>query len=168
MDEMTPLSAKASLAVSRAELLAAMGYEAVAQTVNSAGDAAVQVIELPHDERTSAAAALGARLSRSLVGRWWRRQPISSVVQLGQPLLETYARRHPGKLVAFGAGAGVLLYVLKPWKLLSAATVVALIVKHSDVSGMISDLLQHSDPPDATDEAASTFRTAREQSALRP
>ncbi len=162
MDEITPLRAKASLAESRAELLAAMGYEVVEANVKSAGDAALQMIAIPHNESTSAIVSLGARLGRSVVGRWWRRQPVSSAVQLGQPFLETYARRHPAKLVAFGAGAGVLLYVLKPWKLLSAATVATLILKSSDVSGMISGLLKPPERADRADERRSAFQTARE------
>lgn len=148
MDEISPLDAKVSLAASRAELLAAMGYEAVQQKVDGIEDVALRVIALPRDESNSAAASIAARLGRSVVGRWWRRQLIRSVVELGLPVLATCAHRQPVKFVIFGAAAGSLLYVLRPWKLLSAATVVTLIMKNFDASAMVSDLLNPSQRPD--------------------
>ena len=61
---------------------------------------------------------------------------------LAQPLLQGYAQREPVKLIAYGAGTGALLWILKPWKLLSAATVVTLIFRGSDVAAMVSGLVQ--------------------------
>lgn len=102
---------------------------------------------------------LSRKFGHSVVGRWWRRHPVSSVAQLAQPFLESYAHKHPSKLIAYGAGTGALLYMLKPWKLLSAATVVALILKGSDISGMISDMTNLPKSNDAADETASSSRT---------
>lgn len=160
MNDGTPLDAKAQLAVSRAELLAAMGYEQLGEDAHSKKSSAGTLLPIASAGRTSAAAALSRKVGRSVVGRWWRRHPISSVVQIGQPFLKSYARKHPAKILAYGAGAGALLYVLKPWKLLSAATVVTLILRSSDVSGMISDLMNSSKSSDAEDEAASVVRTS--------
>jgi len=136
-DAVKPLTVKAKLALSRAELLAAMGYE----EVHGAMGGTASVVELPRLEASSGASALAARAGRSVLGRWWHRHPLHGVVQLGQPLLERYARRHPGRLVAYGAGTGALIWVLKPWRLLSVATVVTLLFKSSDLSGMMSGVV---------------------------
>jgi hypothetical protein len=138
IDPIKPLTAKAKLALSRAELVAATGYE----EVKSATHDAVSVLELPRSAGSSSASAIGAKVGRSVAGRWWHRHPLSSVFQLGQPLLERYAQRHPGKLIAYGAGTGAMLWIVKPWKLLSAATVVTLIVRTSDISGIVSDVVK--------------------------
>ena len=142
IDSVEPLTAKAKLALSRAELLAAMGYEEVKNEANGV----LAVAEVPEPQRRPTVATISAKISRSVVGRWWRRHPLSSVMQVGQPFLETYARRHPGKLVAIGASAGAVFWILKPWKLLSAATMVTLIFKSSDISGMISDIVRKQRP----------------------
>ena len=136
IDTVEPLTAQAKLALSRAQLLGAMGFEEVKDAV----DGSLSVVDLPRTGKRSAGASFGARVGRSVIGRWWRRQPLSSVVQLGQPFLETYAQRHPGRLIACGAGAGALLWLVKPWKLLSVATVVTLLLKSSDIAGVVSDL----------------------------
>jgi len=136
VDALEPLAAKARLAMSRAALLTAMGYE---ETLR-AEDGLPDVVQLPAPTRGSTASAFGIGLGQGVVVRWWHRHPLSSVVQLGEPFVKDYARRHPGKLVAYGAGTGALLWILKPWRLLSAATLVALLFKGSDIAGMISDL----------------------------
>jgi hypothetical protein len=142
-DAVQPLTAKAKLALSRAELVAAMGYEAL----ESATDGAPAVAPLPKPERHSAAASIAAKVSRSVVGQWWHRHPLNSVVQLGQPFLESYADKHPGKLIAYGAGTGALLWVLKPWKLLSAATVVTLVLRSSNIAGMVAGAVASANRP---------------------
>jgi hypothetical protein len=138
IDTVKPLTAKAKLAVSRADLLSAMGYEEIKGRVNDAA----KVVELPEPVRTSILSNVSEKVSRSVVGSWWRRNPLSSVVQLSEPFLENYAKRHPAKLVAYGAGAGALLWILKPWRLLSVATVVGLVLKSSDITGVITDVIK--------------------------
>ena len=79
-----------------------------------------------------------------------------------------YERKHPGKLVACGASAGVLLWGLKPWRLLSATTVVTLLL--SDTG---SKALDSARPPGhvvgSTSRARYVFAwtTERVRSALR-
>ncbi|MEJ8851838.1 hypothetical protein [Variovorax rhizosphaerae] len=140
-DAVDPLTAKAKLALSRTELLAAMGYEVVR---NAAEDGARVVPLLPREESEHASPTLGTKLGRSAVGRWWRQHPLSDVFELGRPLLQDYARTEPVKLMAYGVGTGALLWLLKPWKLLSAATVATLIVRNVDIPRMVSGLVQKS------------------------
>jgi hypothetical protein len=40
--------------------------------------------------------------------------------------------------MAYGAGTGALLMVVKPWKLLSLATVLSLAFRTSDLTGLIA------------------------------
>jgi hypothetical protein len=149
IDTAKPVTAKAKLALSRAELLAAMGYE---ELKGEASGAAAQVVQISKPESSSAVSHLGAKVSHSVVGSWWRRSRLSSVVEISEPFLEDYARKHPGKLVAYGAGTGALLWILKPWRLLSVATVVGLLLKSSDITGMVADMASKARRP-----AAETF-----------
>lgn len=142
-DNTSPLTAKAKLALSRAELLGAMGYEELQSEPSGVSEAA-RVVELPKPASTAALSGLSDRVSDSVVGSWWRRSHFSSIVELSEPFLEDYARRHPGRLIAYGAGTGALLWVLKPWRLLSVATVVGLVFKSSNVTGMLADFMSKS------------------------
>lgn len=136
-DSTTPLTAKARLALSRTELLAAMGFE----EVESAVEGVLPIRQVPRPEADSMAGRMAHKLSDSAVGQWWQRHPMSSVVELGNPLLRRYAQQHPAKLIVYGAGTGALLWVLKPWRLLSLATVVTLVLKSSDFTGLIARVL---------------------------
>ena len=87
------LDAKARLAITRAHLLAAMGYEEIRGVHNET----INVVSLPPAPgRRPGAGTLKVRWNRSIAGRWWRRSPVRSAVELGRPLLETYASHHPG------------------------------------------------------------------------
>lgn len=93
-DSVNPTTAKAKLALSRTALLGAMGYERVKDAVEDTQmSGTVRAIHTP-----ARPSALRSRISQSVLGRWWQRHPMSSVVELGQPFLQHYAQRNPGKL----------------------------------------------------------------------
>ena len=140
-DSLTP---RQRLALSRAELMATMGYRQLHAEVDTAVDAAAQWSERRAPAAPTLADRMGAKLGLDILGRWWRRHPVSSVVQLSTPLLESYAAKHPGRLLAYSAGTGALLVILKPWRLLSAATLLALVFRTSDVAGLIGELVVRS------------------------
>ena len=140
-DSLTP---RQKLALSRAELMVTMGYRPPPAEVDTAVDAATQWSERGAPAAPTLVDRMGARLGVDILGRWWRRHPMSSVVQLSTPLLESYAVKHPGRLLAYSAGTGAMLVILKPWRLLSAATVLALVFRTSDVAGLIGDLVVRS------------------------
>jgi len=87
-DVSTPLGAKAKLALSRAELLAAMGYHALDDQIG---------LQVAPNAPAHPQSRLGAMLDDTVVGQWWRRHPLRDVVELSRPALEGYARRHPVK-----------------------------------------------------------------------
>lgn len=82
-------------------------------------------------------------MARKVGERWWRRHPASAVGHLAQPLLERYAREQPFKLVAAAAAVGALAVLVKPWRLLTATTVIAAVLKTSDVADVVNTLLHH-------------------------
>lgn len=80
-------------------------------------------------------------VAQSFGARWWRRHPANAVVQLAQPLLQRYARKQPGKLIAIAAGTGAVIMLVKPWRLLSVTALVAAVLKTSDVADMVTTLM---------------------------
>jgi len=80
-------------------------------------------------------------VAQSFGARWWRRHPANAMVQLAQPLLQRYARKQPGKLIAIAAGTGAVLMLVKPWRLLSVTALAAAVLKTSDVADMVTTLM---------------------------
>ncbi|MGJ7557073.1 hypothetical protein ACSFBI_24040 [Variovorax sp. RB3P1] len=81
-------------------------------------------------------------MGRSVVQRWWQRHPAQAVGQLARPLLESYARKQPAKLMAIAAAAGAVVVLVKPWRLLSVTAVLAAVLKTSDVADVVNTLMQ--------------------------
>lgn len=80
-------------------------------------------------------------VAQSFGARWWRRHPANAMVQLAQPLLQRYARKQPGKLIAIAAGTGAVIMLVKPWRLLSVTALAAAVLKTSDVADMVTTLM---------------------------
>ena len=138
MGELAPtLSAKAKLAASRADLIAAMGYELTTGEKENPPTVAT-VAPLPE---TRVKRAVERRVRRGIVANWWHRHPLSGTMELAQPFLQDYARRQPAKLMAYSAGAGAALWLLKPWRLLPAWTIVGLLVKTTNLPALAADLV---------------------------
>lgn len=145
--------AKEKLARSRAALLAAMGYRSTGTQprslaepqTDSPADPQWTRAEKEHRRAPSASSAFSARIEskveHSVLGRWWRRSHLSTAAELGTPFLQHYAARHPAKLMAYAAGTGSLIVLVKPWRLLSVGMVVGLLVRSTDLAGFLSDYL---------------------------
>lgn len=132
------LTPKEKLAASRAALLAAMGYGSVST------DTGPHIVRLAQERRRTPSTLTGqleAKIEQGVVGRWWRRSHLSTVAELGRPFLQDYAGKHPAKLMAYAAGTGSLIVLVKPWRLLSFGMIVGLIVRSTDLAGMVSDYL---------------------------
>lgn len=130
--------AKEQLALSRAALLAAMGYRRVD---TDTGPQIVRVNREPGTAPSTLAGRVEAKIERSVVGRWWRRSHLSTAAEVGRPFLQDYAARHPAKLAAVAAGVGSLIVLVKPWRLLSLGMVVGLVLRSTDLPGFLSDYL---------------------------
>lgn len=128
-----PSSAKSRLEGSRSQLLCAMGFE---EGPSHAGRSLEPVRSTLQAAGTFS--VIEDKISHSAVGRWWHRNALRSYLQIANPLLVGYARRHPGKLIAYGAGTGALLWIVKPWRLLSATTIATLLLSNTDVAALIA------------------------------
>lgn len=129
---LTEISTQQKLANSREKLLDAMGYVPMTSNIDGQPMLGKTAAARPgHAQRISG--QFSARLAEFAPVRWlqswWQHHPAHAVVDLGRPYLETYAQRHPGKLVAMSAGVGAVLWLVKPWRLLSTAAIVSLVVK---------------------------------------
>jgi len=88
-----------------------------------------------------------APMARSMAERWWRRHPVNAAGQLARPVIERYARKEPAKLVAASAAVGAALVFLRPWRLLSATALLAVLMKSSDVADVVTSLMARKSPP---------------------
>ena len=144
-DVKTLAQAKARLAASRAALVAVMAPVHPRAPARSARPA-LQAAQ-PGDESNSTGSpgSLSQRVqqgvSQSVVGRWWRRSHLSTATELATPFLQHYAERHPARLMVYAAGTGSLVVLVKPWRLLSLSMVVGLMVRSTDIAGLISEYL---------------------------
>ena len=86
-----------------------------------------------------------ASVARGVAQRWWRRHPANAAGQLARPLIERYAREQPAQLMAAAAGAGALIVLIRPWRLLSITAVLAAVLKTSDVADLVTTLM-HKNP----------------------
>ena len=71
------------------------------------------------------------------VRTWWRYHPAHMAVELASPMMQGYARRNPGKLLAISLGAGAALTLARPWKLISLTTLVVALLKSSQLSSLL-------------------------------
>jgi len=86
-------------------------------------------------------------VARNVVQRWWRRHPANAASQLARPFLERYAREQPVKLLAGAAAVGAVTVIVRPWRLLSITTMIAAILKTSDVADLVTTLMHKNSSP---------------------
>ena len=79
---------------------------------------------------------------------WWYRHPASAAIELASPLLDDYAKAHPFKLLGISVAAGAAFVMVKPWRMVSASTLLIAAVKSSGLSNtlvtMMSSFTRHS------------------------
>lgn len=144
----TPARPKERLAASRAALLAELS-----------GDAPSHAAQPPIDGDAPPARATGwlaavpwLPMGRRMAERWWRRHPANAVLQLARPALERRARDQPAQLMLTAAATGALLVVVRPWRLLSATALLAMVLKTSDVADVVTSLMQKKNPTPRKDQ----------------
>lgn len=133
------LTPQQRLAASRQKLLDAMGY--IPMRSNVSGEPMLGLAaEHVTPRRSFSLRLLPERLRESVAAqwalRWWENHPVHDVADLGRPYLQDFAQRHPGKLVAYSAGAGAVLWLAKPWRIVSTAAILSLALK-AGAKGML-------------------------------
>jgi len=86
--------------------------------------------------------------ARSWMGRaeraartWWQHHPAHMAVEVATPVLQAYAQRHPGRLVAGAAVVGAVLMLARPWRLISVTTIVVALLKSANLSNVLMSAL---------------------------
>lgn len=72
---------------------------------------------------------------------WWHRHPASAAVELASPLLSEYARAHPLKLLGISVATGAAFVFVRPWRMVSASTLLVAAVKSSGLSNTLFTML---------------------------
>ena len=90
--------------------------------------------------------------AREAVDNWWRYHPAHMAVEIARPALSSYARRKPVQYLGIAAAAGVVVVLLRPWKLISVTGVLVALVKSPQVAGLVMTALSsgknpQDDPP---------------------
>jgi hypothetical protein len=92
------------------------------------------------------------RGARSWMGRaeraartWWQHHPAHMAVEVATPVLQAYAQRYPGRLVAAAAVTGAVLMVARPWRLISVTTIVVALLKSANLPNVLMSALSAAD-----------------------
>lgn len=141
---MSEISAKNSLAASRFALLREMGVPASPSRSDTLLTADVSVAASAVNKAPVKQQPLWMVIGKKTISRWWTSHPLNLALQIAQPALRPYARRNPAVVVAVGAGAGALLYVLRPWRLLSLTSLAALLIRTPAIPKLALQLVQAS------------------------
>lgn len=76
---------------------------------------------------------------------WWHHHPAHMAVEVATPVLQAYAQRHPGRLVAGAAVAGAVLMLFRPWRLISVTTIVVALLKSANLPNVLMSALSAAD-----------------------
>ena len=85
---------------------------------------------------------------REAVDNWWRYHPAHMAVDIARPTLSSYARRKPVQYLGIAAAAGAVVFLLRPWKLISVTGVLVALVKSPQVAGLVMSALSTGKNPD--------------------
>ncbi|RYX89090.1 MAG: hypothetical protein EOO28_34180 [Comamonadaceae bacterium] len=77
----------------------------------------------------------------SLAKTWWHRHPLNAVAHMARPVVSSYARRSPAKLIGAAALVGVVIVIARPWRLISAGALLAAALRPSEISAFAMTML---------------------------
>lgn len=147
-------SARERLAQTRRELMRHMGQQAGHAPAPAASGSQERETgpgpQNPGDVRREGEPQSQGSGWRQGLRAWWRSQPAHLALELGQPVFEKYARAHPIKVLALSAGAGAVVVLARPWRLISVTGVLVAALKSAQLSSLASDVLRSPRAPDAS------------------
>ncbi|MCW2950756.1 MAG: hypothetical protein JWN41_1769 [Thermoleophilia bacterium] len=135
---------KERVAISRMALLREMGVD------NSASKSAELLTAHVSDSTPAADNApvklhsFWIALGKKTVSRWWSHHPLNFALQATQPVVHLYAKKNPFAVIATGAAAGAILYIFRPWRLMSVTSLAVLFLRASAIPKVALDLVQAS------------------------
>ena len=72
---------------------------------------------------------------------WWRHHPAQYALEFATPFLQSTMRKRPFLVLGAAAGVGAMLVFARPWRVVSATTVLVGLVKSSQLSGVVLSAL---------------------------
>ena len=78
---------------------------------------------------------------------WWHHHPANVAFDVAKPVVESYTRNHPIKVLGIAAGLGAAVVWIKPWRLVSVGGLTALAMRSTNISGAIFSMLTPSRTP---------------------
>lgn len=83
---------------------------------------------------TDAAQQQGLLARARRAGRaWWQSHPVHDALDVARPMLQDYAEHRPYRLVAMAAGTGVVLALLRAWRIVPVTGLALALMKSSDL-----------------------------------
>lgn len=79
---------------------------------------------------------------------WWQSHPAHLALDVAKPMMQTYAKEQPLKLLGIAAGTGIALVVLRPWRLISLTGVAIALLKSTQLTGVVQSLILGPHEPD--------------------
>lgn len=79
---------------------------------------------------------------------YWRHHPARLGLQLAEPALSKYARQHPVAYLGIAAGAGALIMVARPWRLVSVTSLLLAAAKSPQLASVVMAAMSGSDDDD--------------------
>lgn len=79
------------------------------------------------------------------VRTWWRYHPAHMAVELATPMLRGYAKHKPVQLLGISLAAGAALTFVRPWRLISATTLLVAVLKSSQLSHLFTAAMSAAD-----------------------
>jgi hypothetical protein len=83
--------------------------------------------------------------ARHAAGVWWRHHPAHMAAEVAGPLLASYGRRNPAKLLGIAAVAGAALMFARPWRLISLTTLLVAVVKATNLPSILMSAMSAAD-----------------------
>lgn len=87
---------------------------------------------------------------------WWNHHPAHIAIDIAKPVVESYTRKHPFKVLGFAAGLGVATVWIKPWRLVSMGGLTALALRSTNVTGAVLSMLTSARSPAPAYKASSS------------
>ena len=75
------------------------------------------------------------------INSWWQHHPAQLALDLAIPVLGKYAEKKPLQLLGLAAGAGAVIVLIRPWRLVSVTGLLLTALKSSKVSTLVLSLL---------------------------
>jgi hypothetical protein len=80
-------------------------------------------------------------LGQDVLGAWWEHHPAHLAVDVARPVLGSYARTSPWRVIGIAALAGAVLVLLRPWRAITLSTLVFAGLRSSQLHRMLFSLL---------------------------